>query len=368
MTDTKPNMPLTHIAAIPPYNAGLSVAKFEEAYGITCKAKLDSNENPLGPSPKAIEAAMEAVRRGHRYPDSAAADLKEAIGDSVSMASDHIQIGNGSEELINLIYRSVLRKGHKVVTVVPSFGLHELAADLCEAETTKIPFKTDWSFPIDKLLDALHQKPRIFVISSPSNPVGTAMSDEDFASVVDAATPETLLILDEAYVEFLPVERRHTRLKMLKESDLNWIVLRTFSKAYGLAGFRIGYAICAKTAIVNAIKNSGTPFNANLVALEAALAAFADTEHLEKSVILANTEVSRIAKALSNMGLSTSHSFSNAVFADIGQDASVVAEKLRRKGVLVKAWKEPGYETCMRASAGMPEENNHFISSLKTVL
>ena len=368
MSSSKTPMPLKHIAAIAPYNAGLSAAMFEKTYGIPCKAKLDSNENPLGPSPSAIDAAMAALRNGHRYPDGSARALREAIARRVGVSVDQIQVGNGSEELINMIYRSVLSEGHKVVTVIPSFGLHELSADLCRAETTKLPFERDWAFPVEPLLDALKQAPRIFVISSPSNPVGSAIEDADFSRIIDCATSDTLLILDEAYVEFLPSERRESRLEMLKTSGLNWVVLRTFSKAYGLAGFRVGYTICSDVTMAHAIKKSSTPFNVNLVALEAALAAYSDTEHLEKSVAFTNFEIRRLTDDLRSMGLSPSNSFSNAVFFDVGQDASDVAETLREKGILVKAWKEPGYQSCMRVSVGMPEENRHFLSCLKSVL
>ena len=216
MTDPRVAMPLPHIAAIPAYNAGVPLASFEQTYGIPCRAKLDSNENPLGPGPKAIAAAQQAVLGGHRYPDSSAAALKAEIASQLGTTPDNVQVGNGSEELINLIYRSVLDEGHRVVTVVPSFGLHELAGILCKGEVEKIAFREDWSFPVEKLIEAAKTEPRIMIISAPSNPVGTELDDADFRKLLKAISQDTLIVLDEAYVEFMPEAKRNTRLKMLQ--------------------------------------------------------------------------------------------------------------------------------------------------------
>ena len=365
MTAARVAMPLPHIAAIPAYNAGVPLSSFEQTYGVPCRAKLDSNENPLGPSPKAIEAAQNAVLSGHRYPDSSAAALKAEIATQLGTSADNVQVGNGSEELINLIYRAVLDEGHRVVTVVPSFGLHELAGILCKGDVEKIAFNEDWSFPVEKLVEAAKTEPRIMIISSPSNPVGSELSDADFGKLLKAISQNTLIVLDEAYVEFMPEAKRNTRLKMLQASDLSWVSLRTFSKAYGLAGFRVGYAICADTKLVAAVKNAGTPFNVNLIALEAARAALDDTEHLNKSVDLAVAERERMKAALQSLGLNVAGGQSNALFFDAGCNATHLAERLRAQGILFKPWKEEGYETCARVSVGLPEENDAFLSALE---
>ena len=364
MTNPRVAMPLPHVAAIPPYNAGVPLSSFERVYGVPCRAKLDSNENPLGPGSKAIKAAQQAVLAGHRYPDSSAAALKSEIAAQLGTTADKVQVGNGSEELIYLIYHAVLAEGHRVVTVVPSFGLHDLGGILCKGQVEKIPFTDDWSFPVEELIQAARTEPRIMIISSPSNPVGSALDDAGFGRLLKAVSPDTLIVLDEAYVEFMPQERRNTRLKMLQETRLNWVSLRTFSKAYGLAGFRVGYAICADRTLAAAIKNAGTPFNVNLVALEAARAALDDSEHLERSVELAVAERERMKTAMRSIGLDVADSQSNALFFDAGQDATQLSERLRAQGILFKAWKEEGYENCARVSVGLPEENDAFLTAL----
>ncbi|MEP1941761.1 MAG: aminotransferase class I/II-fold pyridoxal phosphate-dependent enzyme, partial [Sulfitobacter sp.] len=228
-----------HIAALPPYNAGLSIRQFEQAYGTPPTAKLDSNETPFGVSPHAINAGQSAVLEAARYPDGNGTDLRAALSAQTGVDVNQIILGNGSEDLIYALYSAVLSPEDHVLTVVPGFGLHSLAAHCLQVPVNTVRYGADWRLPFAQIAEELAKKPKIFAIASPSNPVGVAMSLEELQALIEITPPETLLLLDEAYFEFNPI----ASLDLLQNSGLNWVSLRTFSKAYGLAGQRVGYGL-----------------------------------------------------------------------------------------------------------------------------
>lgn len=223
------------VANLPTYNAGLAMDRFKATYGIDCLAKLDSNESPLGPSPRAIEAMQQAAAGVARYPDGANMSLRALVGELTGTQPENVIFGNGSEDLIGALFRAVIRPQDHVVTICPSFGLHEFGALTFGARVTKVPFNDDWSFPVEALCQQLQGKPRVLIFSSPSNPAGPAISEQQFRRILTAADPETLICFDEAYVEFVAPGQRFDALAVLAESGKPAIVLRTFSKAYGLA-------------------------------------------------------------------------------------------------------------------------------------
>ncbi len=356
------------IERLPTYNAGLAAARFEAAYGVPLRAKLDSNENPLGPSPGALSAALAAVTGIGRYPDASGTTLRSALADSLGTSADRIILGNGSEDLIGVVYRTVLRPGDHVVTVCPSFGLHEFAAQACGARVTKVPFTPDWRFPVQGLAAAMAEGARVLIISSPSNPVGPAISSDDFARLVAATPSGTLIVFDEAYFEYLEEDLRFDAPAMLAESGRPWISLRTFSKAFGLAGARVGYGLAHDPHLVAAMAKVRNPFAVNLVAEAAATAALADAGHLAKGVQLAQSERQRLSRALELMGFSCAPSQTNFLFFDCGRPAAEVAEALRRQGVLIKAWMEPPFTNHARVTLGLPAENALFLQAMSSLV
>ena len=353
------------IEGLPTYNAGLAASRFQAVYGVPLRAKLDSNENPLGPSPAAIAAALAAAPGLGRYPDASGTALRTALADRLATTADRIILGNGSEDLIGVIYRTVLRPGDHVVTLCPSFGLHEFAAQACGARVTKVPFPADWRFPVEGLLRAMDKGARVLIFSSPSNPAGPAITKADFTRLIADTPTDTLIVFDEAYVEYLDPEARFEPLSLLAASGLAWISLRTFSKAHGLAGARVGYGIAHDAGLVAAMSKARNPFAVNAVAEAAALAALGDDGHLSHCLALARAERRRVSAALADIGITCAPSQTNFLFFDCGGPATGTAEMLRQRGILIKAWMEPPFGNHARVTMGTPEENDLFLGALQ---
>lgn len=355
------------VNGLPKYNAGLALDRFKDTYGVACLAKLDSNENPHGPSPRAI-AAMKAAADGVAfYPDAGTMALRKLIGDGVGLSAERVVMGNGSEDLIGAIFRAVLRPGDHVVTICPSFGLHEFGALACGARVTKLPFSDDWRFPTADIVAHLADKPRVLMFSSPSNPAGPAIPAAEFDTILAALHPETLFVFDEAYVEFLDNGARFDALARLKATALPWVSLRTFSKAYGLAGARVGYGLCADDGLAAALMKTRNPFGVNSIAVAAATEAFADTDHLERGLALVRAERERLQSELTTRGYVSAPTHTNFVFFDCGENAAVFAERLRHKGILIKGWLEAPYLTWARVTVGLPEQNDAFLTALDSL-
>lgn len=352
------------IAGLPTYNAGLALDRFKARYGVECLAKLDSNENPHGPSPYAVCAIEQAAAGVGAYPDAASLALRQQIGEALGHGADRIAMGNGSEDLIGAIFRAVLRSGDEVVTISPSFGLHEFGALAQGARVIKHPFSADWRFPVEDICRSLRSKPRVLIFSSPSNPAGPAISAAGFTQILNALTSDTLFVFDEAYVEFTADAEKLDAIGLLADRDLTWASLRTFSKAYGLAGLRVGYGVFSHAAMVGAIMKTRNPFGVNALAAIAAGKAFADTRHLRRSVSQITEERARVAEALSTKGFEVAPSSANFLFFNCHESGQAFAEKLRDKGVLIKGWLEEPFLNYARVTIGTPAENNAFLQRI----
>ncbi len=355
------------VKSLPIYNAGLHPAKLKRQLGLDRVVKLDSNENPFGPSPYAAEAVRAAASDLFRYPDREETKLRNLLATRLDMPAGHFAFGNGSEDLIGVIYRMVLRPGDKVTTTVPSFGLHQICAQVLGADATLIPFDLDWRFPVDALIANLATHPRILILSSPSNPVGAALANEDLDRIIAATPPETLLILDEAYIEYMDPAAYVDTLGKLKAHGGPWIILRTFSKAYGLAALRIGYGIASSVDFIENLYKVRSPFSVNAAALAAAAAAYADEAHLIHVTGEIRRERAALAAALTAHGYKLAPSQANFLFIDTRRDGAAVVAGLRAKGVLVKPWLESGYQRFIRVTVGKSEENNAFLAALDRV-
>lgn len=355
------------INGLPDYNAGLARDRFKARYGVECRAKLDSNENPLGPSPRAVAAIMAGAENVGFYPDAATLTLRQAIGEGLALPPQHVVTGNGSEDLIGAVFRAVLRPGDHVVTICPSFGLHEFGALACGATVAKYAFGDDWSFPVDDMIKAIADRPRVLIFSSPSNPAGPAISEADFDRIMAALDADTLFVFDEAYVEYLSPEARFDALGRLKASGLPWISLRTFSKAYGLAGIRVGYALCANELLAKALMKTRNPFGVNALAAVAALEAFADTDHVNRSVAATVSERENLRAALTARGFHAAPAHTNFLFFKCEEPGAAFAEKLRHEGVLIKGWLEIPYRDWARVTIGTPDQNAAFLDAIDSI-
>jgi histidinol-phosphate aminotransferase len=353
-----------NVAALPSYNAGLPVAVAREISGHDFIARLASNENPFGCSPKVMAALASSAFEPWRYADPACRDLKAALGKYLGVDPAEIVTGNGSEEMIAAISRAFLTDGGLAVTVVPSFGLHEIEPLAAGAQVIKVPMTADLTFDIPAIEDALAQKPQVFFISTPSNPVGVTLDLAALERLAVANGNGCLFVLDEAYREFTK-PGFPDGLEVLRRLGVPHVILRTFSKAYGLAGLRVGYAVCSDTEIARVINSAKTPFNVNASAQLGAIAALEDEAWMRDAVERINVERERVRKVLEGLGVWIAESQTNFLFLDCQGDSSACAQFMLKNGVILKGWREAGYERFIRVTIGSTEENEKFLDVFK---
>lgn len=353
-----------NVAALPPYNAGMNVAVARSISGRDDIARLASNENPDGCSPAVLAALASPALEPWRYADPACTALRAALGRKLAVDPETIVVGNGSEEMIAAISRAALLPGASVVTVVPSFGLHEIEPLAQGAAVAKVAMTDDLGFDVAALEKAIAAGPNLVFLSSPWNPVGPALDAASLERLLTATRPGTLLVLDEAYFEFADGSSPDG-LEMLRDSGVAYIVLRTFSKAYGLAGLRVGYAVCSDAALARLVAAAKTPFNVNAAAQAAAIAALGDEAWMQASVARLREERIRVAAALERLGFRVAPSQTNFLFFDCGTDSSAVAAALLKEGIIVKAWREKGYERYLRVTIGSSGDNDRLIRALE---
>ena len=356
------------IRAIAPYNAGLTLEEVRSKYKVDTIAKLGSNENPLGPSPALRNLFPDIGELARLYPDPQGRALCGRLATDFAVDDRQVILGNGSEDLIAVICRSVVRQGDMVTTLYPSFPLHEDYTTLMGGKVERVTVKPDLTIDMDALLAAIARKPRMLMFSNPMNPVGSWLTPPEFAKVVEALDKDTLVVVDEAYAEYAAGEDYPSAVNMLRETVINWVVLRTFSKAFGLAGLRIGYGIVSSGEICDFLNRARTPFNTNAIAQASAIAALDDEGHLKASIALALSERTRMAIELDALGYRMAPSKCNFLFVDVRTAATPVAEALLKHGVIVKPWKQPGFDTFIRVSIGSREENDQFLGAFKAII
>lgn len=353
------------ISALPAYNAGMTLAEAERLSGRRDLARLASNENPDGCAPGVLAALSGAALEPWRYADPGCARLRAALAIATGRPADTIVVGNGSEEMILAAARVLLEPGAQLLTVLPSFGLHGITASSVGAQTRHVAMRANGDFDLDVLCAALAQKPRLLALSSPWNPVGTALDAQALARLLAAADPSSTAILhDEAYFEYGDKATRPDAPAMLADWGGHWVALRSFSKAYGLAGLRVGYALCSGPDLARAMTNAKTPFNVNAAAQAGALAALEDPAWMEASVARCAAERARVATALAALGFEVPSSQTNFLFIDTGGDSEECAAALLREGIIVKPWREAGFAHYLRATIGTASENDRLIAAM----
>ena len=356
-----------HFASLPHYNAGMSDAEAGRASAGRGLVRLASNENPYGPSPAAIAEVAAMAAAVWRYPEGKADALRAAIAAHAGLAIDRVVAGNGSEALIAALSRAFLEPGAEVVTVAPSFGLHEIEPLAQGASVVKVAMTPALEFDVAALRDAIAAGPRLVFLSSPSNPVGSTLSREDLARLLAAVPRGTVFVLDEAYAEFRRDADPFDPLALALAAEVDFVTLRTFSKAYGLAGLRIGYALASSAQVAALMQAALTPFNVNAAAQRAAVAALADEPFMRATVATIAAERDRLAAALVARGYAVARSEANFLFFDARREADGIAAALLREGVIVKPWTEAGYTRFVRVTVGRPEHSEAFLAALDRV-
>ncbi len=354
-----------YIKSLIPYPPGKPIEELERQYNVKDPIKLASNENPLGPSPKAIEAIKLAANELHRYPDGSGFYLKEALAKKYGISQEEIILGNGSDELIDLLIRLLLEPGSKCITSHPSFLVYKKRVQSVGGENIIIPLK-DFHHDLYKISNSVTENTRLIFLDNPNNPTGSTISRKDFNNFLRDLPKDLLVVLDEAYMEFCKDSNTPKGIEYLGK-DSRVVTLRTFSKAYGLAGLRLGYGIMHKN-IASYIERIRQPFNVNSLAQKAAIAALNDKEHFEKTLSNTWEGIKFISDKLSKLGCTVYPTNTNFLLVDISVDANLVYEEMLKKGVIIRSMASYGFHSFIRVTVGTPQENERFITSFKEVI
>jgi len=354
-----------YIRAIAPYQPGKPISELERELGIKGIVKLASNENPLGASAKAISAARAALDEIGIYPDGNSHALKDAIVKRYAVAHDQVVAGNGSNDLLELAARAFLTVGNKAIYSAHAFAVYSLATQSAGATGITVAAK---NFGHD--LDAMHiaavaQSAKMVFIANPNNPTGTFLSGDSLLKFLRALPENILVILDEAYNEYLPEDCRYDSVSWLDEFP-NLIITRTFSKAYGLASLRVGYAL-GNPQVMDMLNRVRQPFNVNSVAQAAAVAALQDADFVKRTIELNKRGMKQVVDGLNLLGLQHIPSFGNFVSFKVG-DAGRVYRRLLELGVIVRPIANYDMPDWLRVTIGLEIENEKFLSALQQTL
>lgn len=351
------------IEALVPYPPGKPIEEVERELGIRNSIKLASNENPFGPSPKAVEAIAGAVKNLHRYPDGGCFYLKERLAKRIGVKPENLIIGNGSNEIIELVIRTFLRPGEEAVMGNPSFAVYPLAVPAAGGKKIEVPLK-NLTHDLDAMADAITNRTRIVFIANPNNPTGTIVTKIQLKRFMDRLPEGVILVLDEAYYEFVTDPEFPKSLGYFREGR-NVVILRTFSKIYGLAGLRIGYGV-APEKLVFYMNKVRQPFNVNSLAQIAAMAAIEDEEHLKRSQKNNMDGLNYFFREMKAMGLEYVHTQANFLLIKVGKGKEVY-DALLKQGVIVRPMASYGLGEYIRVTVGKPEENKRFVEAIKKV-
>lgn len=352
------------IRRIAPYVPGKPIEEVERQLKMHA-IKLASNENPLGPSPLAIEAVKKALAGSNRYPDGGGHYLREALSKRHNVPIENIILGNGSTDLIDLSARLVLRAGGCGVTSYGSFPLYGIAIHATGARYLEIPMRGR-AFDLEAMARDLPAGTRIVFLANPNNPTGTMFTADEFEAFLGRVPENVLVVIDEAYCDY--VERAdYSRSVDAVRDGRNLIVLRTFSKVYGLAGLRIGYGM-GPAALLDEMNKIRGPFNTSCVAQAAGLAALDDAAHVRRSIEVNRAGLAELTSGLEGMGVRYEPSFGNFLFLEFDADAEGIADALLARGVIVRPMRWMGFAKAIRVSVGTAEENGKFLRELEAVI
>jgi histidinol-phosphate aminotransferase len=364
MTPTIEELIPDYLRGLPVYVPGKPIEEVERELKIQA-VKLASNENPLGPSPKGIEAAKAVLADANRYPDGGTHRLREKLAARNGITMEEIFVGLGSSEIIDLASRVLLRAGLQGLTSEGTYAPFSVAIRASGAELVLVP-QRHYAFDLGAMAEAITPKTGVIYLANPNNPTGSAFTAREFVDFLEKVPDGVLVVLDEAYIHYaVSVGLRDSVEAYRKRKNL--LILRTFSKVYGLAGLRIGYAI-GKVELLTAMNKLRTPFNTSGVAQAAALAALDDKEHVERCIATNAAERKRLSEGLTKLGLRPVVSEANFVFVPAGPDAKEISEELLHLGVIVRPLGWMGLPEAIRISVGVKEENEKCLAALGQVL
>jgi histidinol-phosphate aminotransferase len=348
-----------------PYPPGKPIEELERELGITGSIKLASNENPLGPSPLAIQAITDRLNALHRYPDGSGFYLKSKLSKKYSIPPDQIILGNGSNELIELVIRAFLSTEEHVIQAFPTFLVYEKIVKGAGGQMISVPL-LNFKINLDEISKAITSKTKMVFINNPNNPTGSVLSEEQMACFLEDIPEDIVVILDEAYIEFVSDPAAASGLKLLEKRPL-LVVLRTFSKLYGLAGLRIGYGFGSRE-VIDYMNRVRQPFNANVLAQAAANAALDDMSFVSQTLKLVREGLDYLYNSIQGMGLEYIPTQTNFFLIKVPLGGQKTYELMLREGVIVRSMDSYGLPEYIRINVGLPKENERFIRTLKKII
>ena len=347
-----------------PYQPGKPVEELERELGIVSSIKLASNENPLGASKKAIAAAQEALLNAHVYPDGNCFELKQQLASVLAVNPEQITLGNGSENVLELIVKAYLQQNNSAVISQYAFLTIPLLIASYGATINVAP-ATEWGHDINAMINAIDDHTRVLFLVNPNNPTGTYINADDFRTLMDSVPPHILVVIDEAYFEYKQNADYPNSLESLDQYP-NMVIVRTFSKIYGLAALRLGYAI-SSIEIADILNRARLPFNVNTIAAKAGCAALGDQEHVKASLLLNQQGMQQIELHLQKWGINTIPSMGNFVTFEV-ENAAQIYQKLLLEGVIVRPLNAYDMPNHIRVTIGTQEQNARFLTALQKIL
>jgi histidinol-phosphate aminotransferase len=358
----------SNVLKMTPYSPGKPIDEVKRELGLTRVIKLASNENPLGPSPLAVEAIKQAAGQIHLYPDGSAFALRDALSSHYNLPTAQIVVGNGSDEIIHLLGQILLGSAEdEIIVGHPSFVRYDAAAWLADCQLIRVPLTHDMRIDLVEIAKKVTANTKLIFIANPNNPTGTIVTTNELDVLLKSVPSSVVVVVDEAYFEFADGAPGFPNSLDYVRKHPNVIGMRTFSKTYGLAGIRVGYAFVPEP-ITDAIDRAREPFNVNSIAQVAAIAALGDTNHLKQTVDLNRRGLDRMTQAFIDLGANPFKSYANFIMADLGRPARPVFQALLERGIITRSGDVLGMSNCLRVSVGTDEEVGIFIEALIAIL
>lgn len=351
-----------HIRDLKPYPPGKPIEELERELGIRDSIKLASNESPLGPPRRAVEAIFQQAEQLNRYPDGSCYYLREIIAKKTGIDGSQLLFGAGSDELLEILVKTFLGPSDEVVYPWPSFAMYPIVTTGMGGVSVQVALDDQYRTDVDALLAAVTPKTRLLFLANPNNPTGTSIGAEDFERLVRELPEHVILVSDEAYNEYVRRPDFPQSIPLIAERP-TLVILRTLSKIYGLAGLRVGYAI-GDPELIGYLERARHPFNVSSMAQAAAVAALSDDEHVARVRDLTHRGLERLEQGIRELGLSNIPSDANFLLVDVGADAEDMYERLLRHGVITRAMSAFGLDRHLRITAGLPEENERLLLAL----
>ena len=354
------------IENLEPYKPGKPISEVKRELGLSDVVKLASNENPLGCSPRAVKAIVDWTNDAGLYPNGNSTELRNALASKFNLSPSQFLFGAGTDQILEIIAQTYINPGDETIMGWPSFSRYEAVTRIMDGIIIKLPLTDDYRLDLDAFLDAINEKTRIIWVCNPNNPTGTIITEQEQREFLKNVPENILVVLDEAYYEYVQNSNYPRSVELLNEYD-NIIVLRTFSKIYGLAGLRVGYAISNEN-IIACLNRVRGPFNVNAAAQAAAAASLNDQEFVQDSIKINQEGKQYLYRAFKDMGLEYIPANGNFIMVNVEKDSLQVFKDLLLKGVIVRSGDIFDMDNWLRITIGTPEQNTVLINALKSVL